>query len=181
MAGVLPFCLRYNAALQKPEVFFLFHKTFVGKKVGTLIDFGGALNNEENVCKCAARELCEETGGLLFSSNLEEDVNHFLETKKEMELQQSVFVRETSEKLGDWLAYVVEQKTSGTSSDKDKLQGYQNLWHKTKVPENIWWISSPYYTLYFFEIDDVDLTLINNAYQQQGNKNFFLNFLLFYC
>lgn len=36
MAGIIPFSYWNN------EVYFLFHKTFIGKKVETLIDFGGS-------------------------------------------------------------------------------------------------------------------------------------------
>jgi hypothetical protein len=42
-AGVLPFCIRDN------EVYFLFHQTFEGKKVGYLIDFGGGHKSKEGI------------------------------------------------------------------------------------------------------------------------------------
>lgn len=58
-AGVLPFCV------QNGEVYFLFHRTFVGKKVGYLIDFGGGVGKQDksNFDATAAREFNEETGG----------------------------------------------------------------------------------------------------------------------
>ena len=49
-AGVIPF------AVLDSEVFFLFQKTFTGRKVGHLIDFGGGLGAGEDYQETAIRE-----------------------------------------------------------------------------------------------------------------------------
>jgi 8-oxo-dGTP pyrophosphatase MutT (NUDIX family) len=49
-AGVLPFYVKENG------IFFLFHETKVGKKKGTLIDFGGGAKKDESLVQTAARE-----------------------------------------------------------------------------------------------------------------------------
>ncbi|MFC1665839.1 NUDIX domain-containing protein [Pseudomonadota bacterium] len=54
-AGVIPL------AVQDGEVFFLFQKTFSGRKMGCLIDFGGGVGAGENYRTTAVREFVEET------------------------------------------------------------------------------------------------------------------------
>ena len=54
-AGVIPL------AINKNEVWFLFQKTFSGRKVGHLIDFGGGLGKSEDHQQTAIREFVEET------------------------------------------------------------------------------------------------------------------------
>jgi len=56
---------------------FLFHQTFEGQKVGTLIDFGGAVEEGEEITYAAAREWAEETLGLFsyeYSKEQEKDI-----------------------------------------------------------------------------------------------------------
>jgi len=54
-AGVIPLAVRDG------ELYFLFQKTFTGRKVGHLIDFGGGLGAGEDYRRAAAREFVEET------------------------------------------------------------------------------------------------------------------------
>ena len=54
-AGVIPL------AVKDEEVLFLFQKTFTGRKVGYLIDFGGGLGDGEDYRTTAVREFVEET------------------------------------------------------------------------------------------------------------------------
>ena len=54
-AGVIPL------AVKDGELLFLFQKTFVGRKVGYLIDFGGGLGTGEDYRRAALREFVEET------------------------------------------------------------------------------------------------------------------------
>ncbi len=46
---------------------FLFHQTFEGKKVNTLVDFGGAVEQGEELHYTAAREWAEESLAMFFS------------------------------------------------------------------------------------------------------------------
>jgi 8-oxo-dGTP pyrophosphatase MutT (NUDIX family) len=64
-AGVIP------VAVDKGVVHFLFQKTFSGRKVGHLIDFGGGLGDEEDYRTTAIREFVEETETMYFAEDLE--------------------------------------------------------------------------------------------------------------
>ena len=63
-AGVLPF------AVNDCKVYFLFQKTFTGRKVGFLIDFGGGLGADEDYRETAIREFVEETETMYFSDDI---------------------------------------------------------------------------------------------------------------
>lgn len=63
-AGVIPL------AVKDGEVFFLFQKTFSGRKVGCLIDFGGGLAEGEDYRSTAVREFVEETETMYLAENL---------------------------------------------------------------------------------------------------------------
>jgi len=65
-AGVLPF------ALNDGKVCFLFQKTFTGRKVGYLIDFGGGLGTDEDYREAAIREFVEETETMYFSDDVQQ-------------------------------------------------------------------------------------------------------------
>lgn len=54
-AGVIPF------AFYQQKVWFLFQKSFSGRKVGYFIDFGGGSEAEEVYAETAIREFVEET------------------------------------------------------------------------------------------------------------------------
>ncbi len=65
-AGILPFSIQCENG--NKTLYFLFHRTFSGKKANTLIDFGGAWEEElgEDSFRTAAREFSEETCGIFF-------------------------------------------------------------------------------------------------------------------
>ena len=63
-AGVIP------VVVYDGEVLFLFQKTFTGRKVGTLIDFGGGLGDGEDYQATAIREFVEETETMYFEDDL---------------------------------------------------------------------------------------------------------------
>lgn len=54
-AGVLPFSIKDD------QILLLLHQTLSGKKIGTLIDFGGASNENETPLQSATREFTEGT------------------------------------------------------------------------------------------------------------------------
>ncbi len=62
-AGVIP------VSVVKGKTYFLFQKSFSGRKVGHLIDFGGGLGANETYRQTAIREFVEETDTLYFSSD----------------------------------------------------------------------------------------------------------------
>ena len=64
-AGVIPL------AIKDGELLFLFQKTFSGRKAGTLIDFGGGLNEGESYRQAAVREFVEESETLYFADHIE--------------------------------------------------------------------------------------------------------------
>ena len=63
-AGVIPL------AVKDGEVLFLFQKTFTGRKVGYLIDFGGGLGEGEDYRRTAVREFVEETETMYLAEDL---------------------------------------------------------------------------------------------------------------
>jgi 8-oxo-dGTP pyrophosphatase MutT (NUDIX family) len=63
-AGVVPF------SVSDGKVFFLFQKTFTGRKTGYLIDFGGGLGIGEDYRETAIREFVEETEIMYFSADV---------------------------------------------------------------------------------------------------------------
>lgn len=63
-AGVIPLSVRDG------EVFFLFQKTFSGRKVGYFIDFGGGLAEGEGYRATAVREFVEETETMYLADDL---------------------------------------------------------------------------------------------------------------
>ena len=63
-AGVIPL------AVKDGEVLFLFQKTFTGRKVGYLIDFGGGLGDGEDYRAAAVREFVEETETMYLTDDL---------------------------------------------------------------------------------------------------------------
>ena len=63
-AGVIPFCVKDAA------VFFLFHKTFSGRRAGFLVDFGGGCGDGESYRQTAVREFIEETDTMFLEPDL---------------------------------------------------------------------------------------------------------------
>eukprot|EP01118_Nematostelium_gracile_P001063 TRINITY_DN1105_c0_g1_i1.p1 TRINITY_DN1105_c0_g1~~TRINITY_DN1105_c0_g1_i1.p1 ORF type:complete len:183 (-),score=57.40 TRINITY_DN1105_c0_g1_i1:88-636(-) len=140
MAGILPF------AIHDGEMYFLFHRTFVGKKMGTLIDMGGGISKEDNkdIKRTAAREFSEETAGLYFSEDPEADAE-FLhqDNMTESDMQQGRVVRECTERVFEMLQ---------------------------KQP--VWVFGG--YKLHVLEIPYHDLKALNKAFEKAPKKREFL-------
>ena len=77
-AGVVPFCVKNGV------VYFLFHKTFSGRRAGALVDFGGNSDEDESYRQTAIREFIEETEGMYFAEDIT-DINR----KSELILDQA--------------------------------------------------------------------------------------------
>ena len=63
-AGVIPLTVKDG------KVQFLFQRTFTGRKVGYLIDFGGGLGDKEDYRSTAVREFVEETETMYLADNI---------------------------------------------------------------------------------------------------------------
>ena len=94
-AGVIPF------AVIAGEVNFLFQKTFTGRKVGYLIDFGGGLGEGENYQETAIREFVEETETMYFSSDIQQASRTAESVKKQIPIVEALF-DETLAAHPDW-------------------------------------------------------------------------------
>jgi len=84
-AGVIPF------AVIDGEVYFLFQKTFTGRKVGYLIDFGGGLGEGEDYQQTAIREFVEETETMYFSSDIQQASRTAASVKNQTPIVKALF------------------------------------------------------------------------------------------
>lgn len=110
------------------------------------MDFGGAKHPKEtNPELTAAREFSEETYGLLFSNNIEED-SRYLEGKSDKEIETSHIVQ------------------SGTKKMLEKIQSRRNVW-ASRTPE------PPGYVLYFVMLEYTPLAFINRIFSNSSTCN----------
>jgi hypothetical protein len=151
-AGILPFSIDPNGKLK-----FLFHKTFEGKKVGYLIDFGGAVENEDvkngDLLQAAVREFCEETAGLLNSEDIENDFKKYFLLKRAEENQNDNFSEEeiqSNEFVKNSVKYCYEK----ISNDSD----------------NIFKTSCDSYTLFLIKINYFEVEKINKIFETNFKK-----------
>lgn len=115
-AGVMPF------AVKDGEVRFLFQKTFTGRKVGHLIDFGGGLGDGEDYRATAVREFVEETETMYLANDLEVARRSEDRVSKQITLVEEIFEHTLSahphwwrrrdpgnrENPRDWRTYFIE-------------------------------------------------------------------------
>jgi hypothetical protein len=115
-AGVIP------VAVRDEEVLFLFQKTFSGRKVGHLIDFGGGLAAGEDYRATAAREFVEETETMYLAGDLAAARRSPERIREQLTLVEAIFERTLSkhphwwcqrrsadmEKPKDWRTYFIE-------------------------------------------------------------------------
>jgi 8-oxo-dGTP pyrophosphatase MutT (NUDIX family) len=94
-AGVIPF------AVIDDEVHFLFQKTFTGRKVGYLIDFGGGLGEGEDYRETAIREFVEETETMYFSNDVQHASRTVESVKNQIPIVEALF-EETLAAHPDW-------------------------------------------------------------------------------
>ena len=94
-AGVIPF------AVINGEVFFLFQKTFTGRKVGYFIDFGGGLGEGEDYRKTAIREFVEESETMYFSDDVQQASRTVERVKNQIPIVEALF-DETLAAHPDW-------------------------------------------------------------------------------
>jgi 8-oxo-dGTP pyrophosphatase MutT (NUDIX family) len=94
-AGVIPF------AVIDDEVYFLFQKTFTGRKVGYLIDFGGGLGDGEDYRETAIREFVEETETMYFSNDVQHANRTVESVKDQIPIVEALF-EETLTVHPDW-------------------------------------------------------------------------------
>ena len=136
-AGVIPL------AFNKNEVWFLFQKTFSGRKVGHLIDFGGGLGKSEDHQQTAIREFVEETETMY----LEDDIS--LACRTEARISQQI----------EQVAGLFEQT----------LSSYPNWWRRrlTTNPEKPKdWIT------YFIQFPYRDVADMNHAWKTDTSGRF---------
>ena len=94
-AGVLPF------AVSDGKVYFLFQKTFAGRKVGYLIDFGGGLGADEDYRETAIREFVEETETMYFSDEVQQASRTVESVENQIPIVKALF-DETLMEHPDW-------------------------------------------------------------------------------
>ena len=94
-AGVIPFCVLEG------KVFFLFHKTFSGRRAGHLVDFGGGGNEGESYRQTAMREFIEETETMFFATDLRVAIISPERIRSQMDLLEQLFDR-TLNRHPDW-------------------------------------------------------------------------------
>lgn len=137
-AGILPY------SIVEGGINFLFQTTFHGKKMGTLVDFGGYRESENDPIITASREFSEETGGLFTAKNYED----YLDTIKEM-----------SEKDVQLSQIVFEQ----TNLVKSKLKNCKFSWTQNKQ-----------YYMFFMPIEFRPTTKISECFEINKKKREFI-------
>jgi len=115
-AGVIPL------AVKDGVVQFLFQKTFTGRKVDYLIDFGGGLGDGEDYRATAVREFVEETETMYLADDLGGARRSEERVSEQITLIEEIFERTLSahphwwrrrdpgnpEKSRDWRTYFIE-------------------------------------------------------------------------
>lgn len=115
-AGVIPLTVKDG------EVLFLLQKTFTGRKVGYLIDFGGGLGDKEDYRSTAVREFVEETETMYLADNLQLACRSDDRVKGQISAVEEIFQRTlslhpnwwcqrdpgNSKKPKDWRTYFIE-------------------------------------------------------------------------
>jgi hypothetical protein len=94
-ASVIPF------AVIDGKVNFLFQRTFTGRKVGYLIDFGGGLGADEDYRETAIREFVEETETMYFSDDIQQARRTVESVRKQIPIVEALF-DETLTAHPDW-------------------------------------------------------------------------------
>lgn len=89
-AGVIPF------AVTDGKVLFLFQKTFSGRKVGYLIDFGGGLGVDEDYRNTAIREFVEETETMYFTEDIRQAYRSAENIERQIPLVEALFEKTLS-------------------------------------------------------------------------------------
>jgi 8-oxo-dGTP pyrophosphatase MutT (NUDIX family) len=95
-AGVIP------VAIDNGDVHFLFQKTFTGRKVGHLIDFGGGLGDGEDYLATAIREFVEETETMYFTEALQAACRSEERIRSQIPVVEALFERTLSEHPDWW-------------------------------------------------------------------------------
>ncbi len=108
-AGVIPFCVKDG------QVLFLFHKTFSGRRAGSLVDFGGGGEKGESHRQTAIREFIEETETMYFSDNIHTAVLTQDRVQDQIPLMESLFDR-TMQRHPEWWCRRVN---GGSGKQKD--------------------------------------------------------------
>jgi len=94
-AGVIPFYVNSN------KVYFLFQRTFTGRKTGYLIDFGGGLGENEDYRQAAIREFVEETETMYFADQLQKASRSIKTVEAQIPIVEKLF-NETLNAHPDW-------------------------------------------------------------------------------
>jgi len=108
-AGVIPLTVKDG------EVLFLFQKTFTGRKVGHLIDFGGGLGEGEDYQTTAVREFVEETETMYFT----DDIQAAHRSKERIEEQIPIVESLFEQTLSDYPTWWRCRKTEDVNKPKD--------------------------------------------------------------
>lgn len=115
-AGVIPLTVKDG------ELLFLFQKTFTGRKVNHLIDFGGGLGDGEDYRATAVREFVEETETMYLADDLRAACRSEERVAEQITLVEGIFEHTLSahpdwwrrrdpgspEKSKDWRTYFIE-------------------------------------------------------------------------
>lgn len=136
-AGVIPFCVTGG------KVYFLFHKTFSGRRAGLLVDFGGGEREDESYQQTAMREFVEETETMYFSQNLQKAVKTKRRIQSQVRLLGKLFNKTLTEHPDWWC----QRRDSDTGRPRD-------------------------WRTYFIEIGYRDLTDMNQQWQDDAGRRF---------
>ena len=136
-ASVIPFCSTAGG------IHFLFHKTFSGRRAGSLVDFGGGAEPGENHRQTAMREFIEETEAMFLADDPARVVRNNDEVNRQLDQLEGIFERTLAAHPDWWCTRV------------DRASGRPRDW-KT----------------FFIEFDYRDVTVMNQAWAMDTGRRF---------
>ena len=136
-ASVIPICCTAG------EVRFLFHKTFSGRRAGSLVDFGGGSEPGESHRQTAMREFIEETEAMFLADDPARVVRNNDEVNRQLDQLEGIFERTLAAHPDWWCTRV------------DRASGRPRDW-KT----------------FFIEFDYRDVTVMNQAWAMDTGRRF---------
>jgi len=144
-AGIIPFARHGNST------YYLFHKTFKGRRAGLFVDFGGGSRVGESFEETAIREFIEETEAMFFAQDIH---NSYAEVNRQKKLI-ATLIENTQQAHPDWWLKRLNSKNNTLRNwktffiqvDYKKLNAMNKAWKNDRQyrfvkRRELFWLSS---------------------------------------